>query len=56
MKIILFVMGVVFLFAGCEEKDIRTLKKECKEEGKKLKTSKIFNYREGKYELKNECL
>lgn len=55
MKIIMFLVTTMILFAGCDEKDIQTQRKECREEGKKFTVKKVFNYREGQYEEKAEC-
>lgn len=55
MKIIIFIFASLIFFTACQEKDIYTQRKECREEGKKFTVKKVFNFREGKYEEKGEC-
>ncbi|WP_419769289.1 MAG: hypothetical protein ACNI3C_07970 [Candidatus Marinarcus sp.] len=55
MKIILIVFSIFMIFSGCTEQDLATQKRECKKEGKKFKTIKVFNFIDGKYEIKGEC-
>ncbi len=55
MKIIGFIFTTLIIFTGCQEKDIQTQRKECREEGKKFTVKKVFNFREGRYEEKGEC-
>ncbi len=55
MKIIAFAFMTLIIFTACEEKDIPTQRKECKEQGKKFTVTKVFNFREGEYEERAEC-
>lgn len=55
MKIMLFLFTTLIIFTGCNEKDIHTQRKECREEGKKFTVKRVFNFREGQYEEKGEC-
>lgn len=56
MKQILFLIALAIIFTACEEKSIAEQRLECKQQGKKFKTQKVFNYRHGEYTLKGECI
>lgn len=55
MKTILFLLSIIVIFTACEEKSIAQQRLECRQEGKKFKTVKKFNFREGQYTLVGEC-
>lgn len=56
MKYLLFLLSILIIFSGCEEKSIAEQRADCKKQGKKFKTIKKFNFREGKHTLKGECI
>ena len=55
MKIFLLVLMSVVFFAGCAEKDIETQRQECQDQGKTFTANKVFNHRNGEYEVRTEC-
>lgn len=56
MKQLLFLLAITIIFTACEEKPISQQRAECKQQGKKFKTQKVFNYRNGEYTVKGECI
>lgn len=44
MKIIGFIFTALIIFTGCQEKDIQTQRKECREEGKKFTVKKYLTF------------
>ncbi len=56
-KVYMIILSI-FIFTGCDvakSNSIEDIKKMCKEQGKKFKIEKRFNYREGKHEQMGLC-
>lgn len=55
VKALFLSLMCVLFFTGCTKNDIETQKKECQDQGKTVTAKKVFNHRNGEYEIRGEC-
>jgi hypothetical protein len=55
MKKLVFIVFIGILFSGCIESS-QVTKEDCQKIGKSYQMKKVFNYRNGEYENRSECI